>query len=491
MPLVSLAMPPGIYKNGTERQSAGRYFDGNLVRFYEGTIRPWGGWRLKSTSALTGVGRAMHAWKDNGGVSYAAIGTESNLYVMNRAGVVTDITPVGLEAGYPIATVGGGYGSGNYGVDTYGTPRADTTLTLDATMWTVDNRGANLVGTCWTDGKLYEWAPGDLNAAQIANSPGSCRAVVMTPERFVMALGANGDPRSIAWCDQEDETDWTPTDTNQAGSFPLQTGGRLMQARAARDYTMILTDLDAWTANYLGFPLVYGFTKVGSGCGAISQGCLASLDTQAVWMGQSGFFACNGSFVQPLPCDVQDFVFGNINRQQQSLVTCRINSDFGEVIWHYPSTNALEVDSYVVWNYRENHWSVGTLQRLSGVDRGIFQYPLDIDASGNIYEHEVGIAYSGLVPFLRGGPLEIANGDNVGIALQIIPDENTTGAVNIRFRTRFYPQGDETLTPFYTASAMNDVRFTGRQIEVEYQMNGLQDFRIGNVRLDMRQGGGR
>src|SRR5437016_10735839 len=49
-----LSFPPGIYRNGTDLQAKGRWHDSNLVRFYEGTIRPVGGWRKKSrTGSLT------------------------------------------------------------------------------------------------------------------------------------------------------------------------------------------------------------------------------------------------------------------------------------------------------------------------------------------------------------------------------------------------------------------------------------------------------
>ena len=35
----ALNIPPGIYRNGTEYQAKGRYYDSNLVRFFAGTIR--------------------------------------------------------------------------------------------------------------------------------------------------------------------------------------------------------------------------------------------------------------------------------------------------------------------------------------------------------------------------------------------------------------------------------------------------------------------
>ena len=40
-----VAFPLGVYRNGTEYQSKGRWYDGNLTRFLDGTIRPVGGWR--------------------------------------------------------------------------------------------------------------------------------------------------------------------------------------------------------------------------------------------------------------------------------------------------------------------------------------------------------------------------------------------------------------------------------------------------------------
>lgn len=61
MAYISLDLPSGLYKNGTGRQARGRWYDANLIRFYEGTIRPVGGWRAKTDTTLTGKGRACLA----------------------------------------------------------------------------------------------------------------------------------------------------------------------------------------------------------------------------------------------------------------------------------------------------------------------------------------------------------------------------------------------------------------------------------------------
>ena len=64
MALIPLKIPPGVYRNGTEYQSAGRWFDANLVRWFENTLRPIGGWRKRSTSQMTGSCRGIITWRD-------------------------------------------------------------------------------------------------------------------------------------------------------------------------------------------------------------------------------------------------------------------------------------------------------------------------------------------------------------------------------------------------------------------------------------------
>lgn len=490
MPLFALDFPPGIYRNGTEYQAKNRWYDCNLARFFEGTKRPIGGWRVKSTSAATGKARCIITWRDNSDKSWAGIGTESKLYAMARTGILSDITPSGFTPGRADATVGGGYGQGTYGTGTYGTPRPDTSLIQDASVWTLDVFGQYMQGCMADDGKIYEW---QLNTAVIAaavTGAPTARGVVCTDEGFVFALGAAGDPRNVAWCDQRDNTTWVAAAGNQAGDYDLQTFGKLMCGTRVRGGTLIHTDDDVHIAQYTGDVFVYGFNKLASGCGVCSQQAARSTGDVAVWMGKSGFWVYNG-YVRPLPCDVSDYVFSNINRQQISKVTASVNTEFGEVRWDYPSSASNENDSYVVWNYRENHWAIGLMVRLSGADRGAFQYPLMMTLDGHAYEHEVGFSYDSVAPFLESGPFQIGEGDNVVHALGLIPDDKTLGDVTATFKTKFYPDGAEMSYGPYTLSSKTDIRFSGRQAKVRYTGSTLSDWRVGSPRLRVVKGGQR
>ena len=484
MALIPLKIPPGVYRNGTEYQASGRFYDSNLVRWYEGTLRPVGGWQLHSSTQLSGAPRGLLTWRDNSNDRWIAVGTHTHLYVMFETGTVTDITPSGYSSG----TAGGeaklGYGYLAYGKYNYGVSRPDIGEITQATTWSLDTWGQNLVACANTDGKIYEWQLNTgVDAAAITNAPTSCTGIVVTAERAIMALGASGDKRKIAWCDQENNTVWTAAEDNQAGAFYLTTSGSLMCGKRVRGLTIIFTDVDAHIATYVGAPFVYQFDRIGTGCGIISKQAVAATDNSCVWLSRSGFWTYDG-FVKPLQSDVSDYVLNNINYAQDSKIYAVHNSAFGEIWWYYPSANSTEVDSYVSYNYREGHWSIGAMSRTAGTDRGVFTNPLMVSADGYIYEHEVGYNYDGGTVFAESGPVEIGNGDNVMSVRQVIPDEQTLGEVQISFKTRMYPTSDEVTHGPYSASQPTDVRFSARQVKVIYTGSVLEDWRVGVSRLD-------
>lgn len=486
MAYIPLKIPPGVYRNGTEYQSAGRYYDASLVRWFEGTMRPVGGWRKRSASQMTGKCRGFINWRDNSGNRWISAGTHSKLYIMDEGTTLKDITPTGFTAGRADALVKTGYGYGPYGSYSYGVARPDTSNIIPATTWSLDTWGEYLVGCSNGDGKIYEWQLGFTTptlAAAITNAPTNNEAIMVTSERFLFALGAGGNTRKVQWCDQEDNTVWTPAIDNQAGDFELTTVGDIKCGKRVRGLALIFTDVDVHTATYIGLPYVYSFEKVGSACGVISSQAVAAIETSAIWMSQSGFWIYDG-YVKPLPCEVSDFIFQDINFSQASKIYAVNNSKYGEVWWFYPSGQSVENDSYVVYNYREGHWSIGELSRTAGTDRGVFANPLMVSADGYIYEHEVGYAYDSATPFAESGPLQLGNGDQTMSVLQIIPDEQTLGEVQVSFKVRDYPTTTETTFGPYTASQPTDVRFSARQVKVRYTGVALDDWRVGITRMD-------
>jgi hypothetical protein len=461
----------------------------SLVRFYNGVLQPINGWRKRVTNQLTGIPRAIHTWRENDGTRWVAVGTHQKLYALEAGLILSDITPTGLNAGVADQTGSVGYGVGNYGEEAYGVPRSEVSATLvtPASVWSLDNWGEYLVGVLSDDGRIFEWDLTSGTASVISNAPVGCDGVIVTEERVIFALGAQNDPRRIDWCDQENNTTWTAASTNQAGNQILSTNGKIVTGTKIRGGTLILTDIDAHLATYIGQPFVYRFDRVGTGCGAASTACVTQVDVGAVWMGRDGFWIYDGA-VRPLDSPVADFVFRNLNESQITKVAAFNNGKHGEVWWLYPSGDSNECNKYVSWSYRNNTWTFGDLDRTAGSDGGIFGAPIMVSYDGYIYDHEVGWDYDGSSPFAETGPIEIGKGDNLAVVNRLIPDERNLGDVTATFTSRLYPNASESTHGPFTLTAETDVRFTGRQVKMKVTGAKNSDWRVGDMRVDVRQG---
>jgi hypothetical protein len=491
MPLVPLRLPPGIYRNGTEYQAQGRWYDASLVRWTDGTMRPVGGWETRLTMG-TQTPRGSLTWRALNGNRWLVAGSYGKLFVASSTGTVTDITPVSLTVGIESAASNLGFGGYLYGTGAYGTSRPDSGIATEATTWALDNWGETLVACSNADGKIYEWTLNVANkATAVVNAPVNNLGLVVTEERFLVALGAAGNPRLVQWSARENNTVWTPASTNEAGDIELQTSGQIMQAVRTRGQTVILTDRDAHTMSYIGPPYVYGFERVGQACGAVSRKTAVSVDAGVFWMGANGFYRYAGGAVQEVPSEIADYVFSGLNAAQASKAWGVSNAKFGEIWWFYPSANSTEVDQYVIYNYQENHWSIGSLVRTTGVDAGVISTPVWWTTGGTVYNHEKGLSYGGASVYAQSGPIEIGSGDAVMSAVQLIPDEKTQGDVNLTFGTRFNPNDVARSYGPYSLANPTSVRFTGRQATMRVTGERLADWRFGIPRLDVRQGSGR
>jgi len=647
MPLIPLKIPAGFYRTGTDLDGSGRWRDGSLVRWRDGSLRPVKGWRQNENidDISENPPRGMHSWQTQDNSRFLAAGTYNELKAALASGAVYDITPSNLTSGSKDAQVNIGYGYAAYGTGIYGDPRPDTGNLVEATTWSLDNWGENLVGTSPADGRIWEWsldtvtgselvqngtfdvAPTSpdwvlgtgwvyrgspdfkvrwdksaasavtsletyvfglssgtkyvvtlslqdvddsdgitpsvkikvtglatltelivddlkvglntvvfesddssakleiypntateedfdidtisvkeaVEAQQVANSPTSVGSILVTEERFIFALGCTSQdpvtgysPRLVRWCDREDNTSWTATALNQAGEIELQTSGKIETGIRTRGQTLIITDVDAHIARYVGPPYVYGFERVGTSCGIISRKAAADVDAGTFWMGKGAFYRFDGNVVSQIPCDVHDYVFNDLNTSQRSKVWAWTNGQFSEIWWFYPSSSSTdnEIDKYVAYDYREGHWLIGELSRTSGTEQGVFEYSMLAGADGAVYDHEVGRSYLNgadqAIVYAETSAISLGNGDQIMQVTDLIPDEKTQGDVSISFKSRYYPNAEEFSHGPYTPSNPTSVRFSGRQIRMKVQgSDPYTDWNVGTMRVNAKAGGTR
>lgn len=411
-----------------------------------------------------------------------------------------------LPVGTCDAVAGFGWGAGVWGAGTWGTPRSVSSTTLDPRLWAFDLLGEDLIAAV-RKGKIYTWdasAGIGTRAVVLAGAPTVNNwMLVSVPERHVVSLGAEvggvQDPMLIRWSDTEDFVDWTATATNAAGSWRLSDGSEIVSGRTATREMLIWTDTALHAMRWVGPSYIFRFDKIGSGCGLVAPNAQVVFNGTAFWMGNTNFFLYRGGAPEIIPCPVRDSVFGNLNRLQKAKIFAGINPSANEVIWLYPSANAIENDSYVIFNYAESVWYTGTGIKRTAWDEGaIFGFPVATHVSnGKMHYHEFGQDDDGspMSWTITTGFADLDQGDYFMATSDLLPDfkMDNGGIANVSLLTRDEPEGVETVVGpemFTPTTTIATLRARGRQVALEIDgASAGMSWRMGRSRLRVARDG--
>lgn len=433
---------------------------------YSGTAE----YNAGETAVVTGVGAGY-----NGTWVITSIGVGSITYEVPGA-----LGALGAGGSIAVAHQSGGYGTG---VE----PAQSAAQKIVATNWSLDNWGENFIA-CPQGGPIFTWSinSGYYNASIISSGPLANEGVfVAMPQQQLMAYGSTygtfQDPLQIRWSDVNDYEVWTPTSTNQAGGYHLPTGSKIIRGMQGPTQQYWFTDIDLYVSQYIGTPFIYGFNKIGTGCGLIAQKAVAAYSTSLYWMSQKQFFVVSASGgVQPLPCSVWDFVFQNLNLNFVQNIVAGSNAQFNEVIWFFPSANSTtgEPDSYVCYNVLYNEWDCGVLERTAWIDQSILGGPLSASADGYVFEQETSNTNAGqpINAYFKTGYFSLTNGNDLVFVDWMLPDMkwgSYSGSQNAQLAVTFnvtdYP-GDTPTSygPFIITQQTEYIepRFRGRYVQI-------------------------
>lgn len=378
------------------------------------------------------------------------------------------------------------------------------------TDWTLGNWGETLI-SCAQGNGIYTWDPttGASSSALISGAPiANDGMFIAMPQRQIVAWGStyNGiqQPLLVRWCDIGNYNVWAPQVTNQAGSYVIPKGSRIVGCIQGPQQGLIWTDVGVWAMQYVSQPYIYQFNEIGAGCGLIAQKAAGAINGDVYWMGLKQFFKLAGGGVEPVNCPVWDVVFQNINMAYANNIRVAVNSSFHEIAWYYPSNDSVngENDSYVKLNVLINQWDYGTLNRSAWLDQSVLGQPMGTSSTGYIYQHEVSFNADTqpLVSSFRTGFFEMSEAEMKMFVDQVWPDMKWgyyNGAKNanvlMTFHVADYPDGPSLSYGPYTlteATTYITPRFRGRLVSIEISSDDLDTFwRLGGIRYRLQPDG--
>lgn len=361
-----------------------------------------------------------------------------------------------IDEGRLNASLGQGFGMGLYGAGLYGTSNLSTSGLQYPRIWFADGYGENVILTAGNQGAVYVW-DGDTAAAPIVLS-GAPAAVnyAFVSDNIVVTFGASNIGNHIFTSDQDDNTNWTASSTNQVFEDFIENTGRLLSHVEVADTNLIFTEDHTYTFRYIGLPLVWEIKNKSSVIGIISPMARCAVNEVAYWMGNENFYMWNGGNIEIIPSNsdkqstILNYVFENLNYTQKSKCFAWYNKAFHEVWFHYPSANSLECDRIARVNLHDYSWCPDTMDRAGA------EYP-DIllnlprlsmynktTAESVLYRHETGANDNGAALEFSLSTNLRTTGKSTTTEVGIIPDSIQTGTVNLAFDGYLFPQSQTT-----------------------------------------------
>ena len=476
-------------------------------------------WVSSSTYTLTAV--------STGATPGSITGTSSGAGSGGGAVVLRYLISNGPEDGL----TGYGFGTGLWGSSSWGTARTSGTgVVLSPRVWTMDAWGEDVIASIGGgEDTIYyfdisafitakDTTPSALDyrgttlgwyvtsvggsSAEIPTKVGI--VLVSTPDRHVVIFGSNPegsstyDRMTVRWCSKESLSNWNTAITNTAGSVRLGTGTNIEAAAKARGQMVLWTDVDMYGMQFTGPPFTFSFQQLGEASGTISKNSPSMIEGASYWMGVDNFYAFDGA-VKTLKCPVLNHVFDSFNQTQREKVFSAEIIEFNEIWWFYPSSGQTEVDKYVIYNYIDNTWSIGSLARTAWNDAGIYEYPTATDLNGYSYKQEFGYnnEAGAMTASIETG---FFTGDQAGNSIyfvdKIIPDTTFVGTgtkqVTFTLKSKLYPsttQTSKTATVLDTTGKVN-MRARGRSFQAAYSSSTADmGWRLGTWRMQAQQDG--
>jgi len=435
-----------------------------------------------------------------------------------------------INTGLDTAIVGNGWGAGTWSRGAWGSGSSITTGNLELRIWSHDNFGEDLLLNPRYGG-IYYWdktngtstrAVNITSLAGATNAPQVAKKVIVSDrDRHVIAFGCDPelgggvqDPLLIRFSDQESLTDWSATANNSAGDLRLGSGSEIITAVETRQQILVFTDVSLHAMQYLGPPFTFGISTVSENITIAGPNAAASVEDNVFWMGAEEFYVYGGT-VQRIPCTVRDYVFSDFNTNQSQKVFAATNTAFSEIWWFYPSASSSENDRYVVYNYQQQLWYYGSINRTAWLDRGVEDDPIAASTDHALYFHETGFDDGSYTPvaaissYIESSQMDIGDGDQFVFLRRMIPDLTfrsstaETPTATMTLKARNFPGGNylqtNSKTVEKTASVPVEqftdqvhVRLRGRSFAFRIESDQVgTGWRLGSPRVDIQPDGRR
>lgn len=171
-------------------------------------------------------------------------------------------------------------------------------------------------------------------------------------------LDSGANANKVQWSNINDETNWTSGAASQSDYQIIPDGGNITGITGG-ETGLILLERAVVRMSYIGSPLFFQFDTIARGLGCVDGSSIAKYGNLTFFLGEEGFYSCDGSVVTPIGNEKVDrWFYANANPSKLDTMSATVDPFRKIVVWNFIDNFANRL--LLVYNWQVQKWSYGS-----------------------------------------------------------------------------------------------------------------------------------
>jgi hypothetical protein len=171
-------------------------------------------------------------------------------------------------------------------------------------------------------------------------------------------LDSGTNANKVQWSNINDETNWTAGAASQSDFQIIPDGGNITGVTGG-ETGLILLERAIVRMSYIGSPLFFQFDTISRSLGCVEPNSIAKYGNMTFFLGEEGFYACDGQSVTPIGNEKIDrWFYSNANPSLLNTMSTTVDPSRKIVIWNFLDTFGNRL--LLIYNWQVQKWTYGS-----------------------------------------------------------------------------------------------------------------------------------
>lgn len=202
------------------------------------------------------------------------------------------------------------------------------------------------------------------NFANLASDAPKAKFVTVVRD-FVVTGYQTAYPFRVQWSGINNETTWAASGTTQADFQDIPDGGNI-QGVTGGEFGLVLLERSLVRMSYVGTPLIFQFDNISRNLGCFEPNSVIQWQGVTYFLGDDGFYACDGQNVVNIGAEkVNRYFFNTVRESEFDSMSAGVDPSKNLVIWGYGSTDLTY--RLLIYHIPTKRWSYAdtTVNRIA------------------------------------------------------------------------------------------------------------------------------